>query len=90
MTVIHGEIYPDHEFPTQTWGYHADRDAVHDFGNPLRTKDEVMKSALRHQDDPKTYRLRVAHYVLVEVTEIECAGERPDLPVKSFTGQHRA
>ena len=90
MTVIHGKIWPDHEFPAETWGYHADRDSVHDYGTPLRTKDDTMASALRNQDDPKTYRLRVARYVLAEVTEIECAGERPALPVKSFTGQHRA
>jgi hypothetical protein len=80
MTVIHGKVWPDHEFPQETFGYHADRNSVHDFGTPLRGRKQTMRDIERLKTDEQTYRLRVARYKLVEVEEIEVVGERPNLP----------
>ena len=82
MTVLRGEIWPDHTFPAETFGYHADRNSVHDFGTPLRGQRETQETVEQLKTDPNTYRLRVARYVLAEVTEIEVVGKRPDLPQK--------
>lgn len=84
MTVIRDKIYPDHEFPKETWGYHADRNSVHDFGTPLRSRDSTMHDMERLKTDDKTYRLRIAHYELVEVIEVDCIGERPNLKTRKL------
>ena len=85
MTVIRGEIRRDHEFPQETFGYHADRNAVHDYGTPLRGRKTTMDQIESLRTDEKTYRLRVARYELVEVEEIEVVGQRPDLPIREVS-----
>lgn len=85
MTVIRGKLWPDHEFPAETFGYHADRNSVHDFGTPLRGREDAMKAVERLKTDERTFRLRIARYVLAEIEEIEVVGERPDLPIREVT-----
>jgi hypothetical protein len=79
MTVIHGKIWPDHEFSPEVFGYHADRNSVHDFGTPFHTRKEVVKRTEHLKEDPNTFRLRIARYVLAEVEEIEVVGKRPEI-----------
>lgn len=82
MTVIHGKIWPDHEFPTETFGFHADRNSVHDYGTNLHNRKTIEKDIEHIKTDEKTFRLRIARYVLAEVIEVEVIGERPDLPTR--------
>lgn len=77
MTNIRGNVWPDHEFPAERFAYHADRDAVHDFGTPPSHEPTVRQTVEKLKSDPHTFRLRVARYQLVEVEEIECIGQRP-------------
>jgi hypothetical protein len=79
MTVMRDEIWPDHEFPQEVFGYHADRNAVHDFGTPFHDHKSTMKDIERLRTDPKTYRLRVVRFELVEIEEIKVVGIRPNL-----------
>lgn len=78
MTVIRGKVRPDGDFPKETFGYIADRNSAHNWRTPLSDRSEVDKTVEVCKKDEKTYRLRVARYKLVEVTEIECIGERPN------------
>jgi hypothetical protein len=77
MTVLRGKVWPDNEFPAETFAYHADRNSVHDFGTPLQSRRVVDDRVEPLKTDPETYRLRIARYELVEVIEVDCVGERP-------------
>jgi hypothetical protein len=77
MTVIRGKVWPDHEFAEDVYGYAADRNSVHNFRTPFETRETVMKQVEILKKEQNTFRLRVAHYRLVEVEEFECIGERP-------------
>lgn len=78
MTVIKGKVRPDGDFPKETFGYIANRNSAHNWRTPLSSRNEANKTVEVAKNDKKTYRLRVARYELVEVTEIECIGERPN------------
>lgn len=89
MTVIDNQIWPDHEFPEETWGYHAERATPHDYGTPLRNEQDTREQVEHLKTDPKTYRLRIARYKLVEIKEIECIGKRPTTAKKINRDTHK-
>ena len=80
MTVLRGKILPDDAPRDEVFGYHADRNSVHDYATPFQSREEVEFRVEGLAEDPNTYRLRIYRYKLVEVIEIPCAGERPNLP----------
>lgn len=77
MAIVGNKIWPDQEFPKEAFGYAADRSSAHDFSTPFYGREEVVRDIERLKTDKNTYRLRIARYELVEVTEIECVGKRP-------------